>query len=92
MILAACGLPVPLRGAAPLRIANPCMQAVSTYNQRGPADGGEVAERLMAPVLKTGIVERLSGVRIPPSPPCTDYIDFILRGIHSGIHNGVHKD
>ncbi len=30
---------------------------------------GEVAERLMAPVLKTGIPERVSGVRIPPSPP-----------------------
>src|SRR6185312_8943189 len=31
---------------------------------------GEVAEWLMAPVLKTGIPERVSGVRIPPSPPC----------------------
>jgi hypothetical protein len=30
---------------------------------------GEVAEWLMAPVLKTGIPERVSGVRIPPSPP-----------------------
>jgi hypothetical protein len=30
---------------------------------------GEVAERLMAPVLKTGIRETVSGVRIPPSPP-----------------------
>ena len=28
-----------------------------------------MAEWLMAPVLKTGIAERLSGVRIPPSPP-----------------------
>jgi hypothetical protein len=28
-----------------------------------------VAEWLMAPVLKTGIPERVSGVRIPPSPP-----------------------
>jgi len=27
-----------------------------------------LAERLNAPVLKTGIVERLSGVRIPDSP------------------------
>jgi hypothetical protein len=25
----------------------------------------------MAPVLKTGIPERVSGVRIPPSPPCS---------------------
>src|SRR5258708_28683233 len=38
---------------------------------------GEVAEWLMAPVLKTGIPERVSGVRIPPSPPyslgCRDF-------------------
>src|SRR5262249_37425944 len=33
------------------------------------APRGEVAEWLMAPVLKTGIPERVSGVRIPPSPP-----------------------
>jgi hypothetical protein len=38
---------------------------------------GEVAERLMAPVLKTGIPERVSGVRIPPSPPCT----FIINNL-----------
>ena len=30
---------------------------------------GEMAEWLMAPVLKTGIPERVSGVRIPLSPP-----------------------
>jgi hypothetical protein len=30
---------------------------------------GEVAEWLKAPVLKTGIRETVSGVRIPPSPP-----------------------
>jgi hypothetical protein len=30
---------------------------------------GEVAEWLMAPVLKTGVPERAPGVRIPPSPP-----------------------
>jgi hypothetical protein len=30
---------------------------------------GEVAERLKAPVLKTGIRETVSRVRIPPSPP-----------------------
>ena len=30
---------------------------------------GEVAEWLMAPVLKTGVGETLPGVRIPPSPP-----------------------
>jgi hypothetical protein len=27
----------------------------------------------MAPVLKTGIPETVSGVRIPPSPPYTDF-------------------
>src|ERR1700735_4120205 len=38
---------------------------------------GEVAEWLMAPVLKTGVPERVPGVRIPPSPPhslsCSDF-------------------
>ncbi len=33
---------------------------------------GRVAERLMAPVLKTGVPERVSGVRIPPLPPPMD--------------------
>jgi hypothetical protein len=32
---------------------------------------GRVAEWLMAPVLKTGVPERVSGVRIPPLPPYT---------------------
>src|SRR5690349_17731863 len=32
---------------------------------------GEVCERLKQSVLKTDIPERVSGVRIPPSPPCT---------------------
>ena len=32
---------------------------------------GRVAEWLMAPVLKTGVPERVSGVRIPPLPPCS---------------------
>ena len=46
---------------------------------------GEVAEWLMAPVLKTGIRETVSGVRIPPSPPvllnsCI-YIVSILQSI-----------
>ena len=35
---------------------------------------GEVAEWLMAPVLKTGIPERVSGVQIPPSPPCFEQL------------------
>jgi hypothetical protein len=41
---------------------------------------GEVAEWLMAPVLKTGIPERVSGVRIPPSPPLlsASYADLAL--------------
>src|SRR5271167_1983276 len=40
---------------------------------------GEVAEWLMAPVLKTGIPERVSGVRIPPSPPRSlDYREIPL--------------
>ena len=29
---------------------------------------GGVAERLNAPVLKTGVLERVPGVRIPPPP------------------------
>src|SRR5579864_8814334 len=33
------------------------------------AASGEVAEWLMAPVLKTGVPERVPGVRIPPLPP-----------------------
>ena len=51
----------------------------STYNQEGPGDCGEVAERLMAPVLKTGIPERVSGVRIPPSPPLQKTKDLRSR-------------
>ena len=42
---------------------------------------GEVAEWLMAPVLKTGIPERVSGVRIPPSPP--DSLGFTKTRLHS---------
>jgi hypothetical protein len=40
-----------------------------------------VAERLMAPVLKTGIPERVSGVRIPPSPPYILYSTTCLAMI-----------
>ena len=32
-----------------------------------------MAEWLMAPVLKTGIPGRVSGVQIPPSPPVFDF-------------------
>ena len=35
----------------------------------GNTDCGEVAERLIAPVLKTGVPARGPRVRIPPSPP-----------------------
>src|ERR1035441_8353221 len=38
-------------------------------------DDLRVAEWLMAPVLKTGVPERVSGVRIPPLPPHS-----LLRG------------
>ena len=41
---------------------------------------GRVAEWLMAPVLKTGVPERVSGVRIPPLPPFPLFDDvFIAR-------------
>jgi hypothetical protein len=40
-------------------------------------EAGEVAEWLMAPVLKTGMPERVSGVRIPPSPP--DFLRFYFH-------------
>jgi len=35
---------------------------------------------LMAPVLKTGIPERVSGVRIPPSPPFSLVIWYLQAG------------
>jgi hypothetical protein len=41
---------------------------------------GEVAEWLMAPVLKTGVPERVPGVRIPPSPP----LCFIFSKLYAG--------
>ncbi len=41
---------------------------LGNYNKKTEV-AGEVAEWLMAPVLKTGIPERVSGVRIPHSPP-----------------------
>jgi hypothetical protein len=43
---------------------------------------GRVAEWLMAPVLKTGVPERVSGVRIPPLPP------FYLSGLRVAIRYG----
>src|ERR1700730_3576069 len=41
---------------------------------------GEVAERLIAPVLKTGGPSRGSWVRIPPSPP--DYKRYAFKYRH----------
>ena len=41
---------------------------------------GRVAEWLMAPVLKTGVPERVSGVRIPSLPPLL----YLLGGHRSG--------
>ena len=43
------------------------------------ATNGRVAEWLMAPVLKTGVPERVSGVRIPSLPP-----HLSLLGGHRG--------
>ena len=44
----------------------------------GGTDLGEVAERLNAPVLKTGKGINPSGVRIPPSPPNGIINDLII--------------
>jgi len=46
-----------------IRIRQNALQAVD------PEDNGEVAERLNAPVLKTGVVAIPPRVRISPSPP-----------------------
>src|SRR6185503_16580145 len=45
--------------------------AVISRSCDNAARAGEVAERLNAPVLKTGKVARPSRVRISPSPPVT---------------------
>jgi hypothetical protein len=42
-----------------------------------------LAEWLMAPVLKTGIPERVSGVRIPHSPPDFPRFYFQPRALAS---------
>src|ERR1035437_6912741 len=47
---------------------------LSTYNKDSSTSRGELAEWLMAPVLKTGKPERVSGVRIPRSPPFKSFI------------------
>ena len=45
-----------------------------------PSTCGRVAEWLMAPVLKTGIPETVSGVRIPPLPPLSFRFWFYFCG------------
>ena len=45
------------------------LQAAASVSSGRAVVCGEVAEWLMAPVLKTGVGETLPGVRIPPSPP-----------------------
>jgi hypothetical protein len=48
------------------------MRIIVRHNQAqpiDPEDNGEVAERLNAPVLKTGVGAIRPWVRIPPSPP-----------------------
>ena len=47
------------------RRTNPIPSCEFISNQ----SNGEVAERLKAPVLKTGMLERALWVRIPPFPP-----------------------
>src|SRR5690606_30553709 len=52
-------------------------------------ESGEVAERLNAPVLKTGRGLRPSRVRIPPSPPDTQGHGLRLGGfVVSGCRKG----
>src|SRR3954470_5149804 len=51
---------------------------------------GELAEWLMAPVLKTGIPGRVSGVRIPHSPPLAHWLSSRAAspaGIFSSCRN-----
>jgi len=50
---------------------------------------GEVAERLNAPVLKTGWPARVTGVRISPSPFKNGRIFRIGRGLHGRRCRGV---
>ena len=46
---------------------------------------GEVCEWLKQAVLKTAVPERVPGVRIPPSPPCTTFIFLYLHAFLSLI-------
>ena len=64
---------------SPLRLKKwgwqpPCLLRIgavfaATLNEESIPIRGEMAEWLIASVLKTDILERVSGVQIPPSPP-----------------------
>jgi hypothetical protein len=60
-------------GRAPLRLGSTiCLSSLHLLRScpsHTKLQRGRVAEWLMAPVLKTGVPERVSGVRIPPLPP-----------------------
>ena len=56
-----------------------CYSSLSAFQG---ARCGEMAERLMAPVLKTGIPERVSGVRIPLTPPSLTPVPGCRRASH----------
>ena len=48
---------------------SPALVFCAIYPRHTKLQTGRVAEWLMAPVLKTGVPGRVSGVRIPPLPP-----------------------
>ena len=63
-------VPKPQRGVTDWKQRNqPHINAGEAADCSKTVVAGEVAEWLMAPVLKTGIPETVSGVQIPPSPP-----------------------
>jgi hypothetical protein len=58
------------------------MRIIINHNEAQPVDledNGEVAERLNAPVLKTGVGAIRPWVRIPPSPPIAAMVFFAHR-------------
>jgi hypothetical protein len=63
-----CDNPATIGGKA-LPIAPPLSQSASYLADYARIKNGEVGERLKPAVLKTVRLERVSGVRIPPSPP-----------------------
>ena len=66
-----CNAPIEMRETPP----HPCFTVAAWINTTGCGASprtrpcGEVAEWLKAPHSKCGILARVSGVRIPPSPP-----------------------